>query len=220
MIRVAVFAADDSFHRLFWRAAEEAADVQVELRFRAAAQIRPPLPIDVIVLYAPSQDLIAVASEAIETDVGMVVIGPPDSAHSVSAALVSRGGASGLLDGDAPVEQILSAVRAVDTGLTVSTPAPVGYSAVHRGPPGLSADESAPGDPRAGFQLSQPQLSPRELEVLVLLARGRTNGQIGEELAISENTVKYHLSALYGALDVHRRADAVLAALRQGLISL
>jgi len=64
----------------------------------------------------------------------------------------------------------------------------------------------------------QPHLSPRELDVLRLLASGHENKQIARELGIGEATVKTHVKALYGRLGVRSRAEATATALRLGLI--
>jgi DNA-binding NarL/FixJ family response regulator len=63
-----------------------------------------------------------------------------------------------------------------------------------------------------------PHLSPRELEVLRLLAQGSENKQIARHLGISEATVKTHIKALYGRLGVRSRAEATATSLRLGLI--
>lgn len=63
-------------------------------------------------------------------------------------------------------------------------------------------------------------LSPRELEVLDLLARGYTNKRLAEELAISENTVKFHVSAILAKLGAESRTEAVTVAARRGMIAL
>ena len=62
------------------------------------------------------------------------------------------------------------------------------------------------------------QLTRREAEVLRLLAEGRTAGRIGEELHLSEATVKTHLHNLYEKLGVSDRAAAVATAMRWGLL--
>jgi DNA-binding NarL/FixJ family response regulator len=67
-------------------------------------------------------------------------------------------------------------------------------------------------------QPAEEPLSPRELEVLELVARGTTNRQIAAALFISEATVKTHLLHLYGKLDVNDRAAAVAAAFERGLL--
>jgi len=63
-------------------------------------------------------------------------------------------------------------------------------------------------------------LTPRELDVLVLLADGVGNREIASRLEISEHTVKFHLSAIFGKLGASSRTDAVRRALRSGLIDL
>lgn len=64
------------------------------------------------------------------------------------------------------------------------------------------------------------ELSPREREVLALIGRGMSNEQIARELFISPHTVKNHVSSIYRKLGVEDRAQAVLVALRLGLVSL
>ena len=63
-------------------------------------------------------------------------------------------------------------------------------------------------------------LTPREHDVLVLLAGGVGNREIASRLGISEHTVKFHLSAVFGKLGATTRTDAVRRALRAGLIDL
>lgn len=62
-------------------------------------------------------------------------------------------------------------------------------------------------------------LTPRERDVLGLLSAGEPNKRIASRLGVTENTVKYHLSALYGKLGVSSRAGAVREGLRRGLVS-
>ena len=75
------------------------------------------------------------------------------------------------------------------------------------------------------FNFDQPDeliesLTPRESEVLQLLAQGMPNKQIALELAISEHTVKYHVNAILGKLGAQSRTEAVVRATRAGLILL
>ena len=63
-------------------------------------------------------------------------------------------------------------------------------------------------------------LTPRELEVVELLAEGLSNQAIASRLGISEHTVKFHVSSICGKLGAENRTDAVRRAVRQGLITL
>ena len=63
-------------------------------------------------------------------------------------------------------------------------------------------------------------LTPREIEVLELLAEGLANKAIAERLAISDQTVKFHVASIYGKLGAANRTDAVRRAVRRGLITL
>ena len=65
---------------------------------------------------------------------------------------------------------------------------------------------------------SGPQLSPREREVLQLLADGLSVAQISRDLFISESTTKTHISKLYEKLGAGNRAQALMSALRLGLL--
>ncbi len=73
-----------------------------------------------------------------------------------------------------------------------------------------SIDEAPPLEP----------LTPRELEVLELMAEGRSNKAIGEALGISDQTVKFHVASINGKLGAANRTEAVRRAVRQGLIVL
>ena len=63
-------------------------------------------------------------------------------------------------------------------------------------------------------------LTPREKEVLQLVAEGLTNKAIAQQLAISEHTVKFHVNAIMGKMNAQSRTEAVVRATRLGLISL
>ena len=65
----------------------------------------------------------------------------------------------------------------------------------------------------------QERVTPRELDVLELLAEGLPNKEIGRRLQISDQTVKFHVSSICGKLGASNRTDAVRRALRRGLIS-
>jgi DNA-binding NarL/FixJ family response regulator len=63
-------------------------------------------------------------------------------------------------------------------------------------------------------------LTARELEVLDLVAQGLSNKAIGQRLAISDQTVKFHLASIFGKLGVTNRTEAARSALRKGLVSM
>ncbi|MFD1734285.1 response regulator transcription factor [Deinococcus malanensis] len=62
------------------------------------------------------------------------------------------------------------------------------------------------------------RLSPRELEVLRLLAEGRSNREVAQKLTLSEKTVARHVENVFNKLGVHSRASAVAIAIREGLV--
>lgn len=65
---------------------------------------------------------------------------------------------------------------------------------------------------------SAPKLTARELEVMNALAHGKANKQIARDLSISEKTVRNHISNIYNKLHIYDRTQAVLYAIREGLI--
>jgi DNA-binding NarL/FixJ family response regulator len=107
-------------------------------------------------------------------------------------------GAAGYLLKDASRAELAQAIRAAARGETVLAPS-VAAKLVSR-------------------MRSPVELSRREIEVLRLVARGRTNAEIGRELLISEATVKTHLLRAFGKLDVSDRTAAVTAAFARGIL--
>jgi two-component system, NarL family, nitrate/nitrite response regulator NarL len=73
-------------------------------------------------------------------------------------------------------------------------------------------------DAQAEDEADDP-LSPREREVLQLIAQGRTNREIAEALFVTEHTVKYHVTSLFTRLNVTNRAEAVARASALGLLA-
>ena len=80
------------------------------------------------------------------------------------------------------------------------------------------APERSTGDDDAALDIEP--LTPREVQVLELLAEGLPNKAIAERLAISDQTVKFHVSSICGKLGAANRTDAVRRAVRRGLITL
>jgi DNA-binding NarL/FixJ family response regulator len=69
-------------------------------------------------------------------------------------------------------------------------------------------------------RLNRPELTPREIEVLRLIAAGRINKEVGAELGITEITVKLHVRSILGKLGVNDRTQAVTTALRLGILEI
>ncbi len=113
---------------------------------------------------------------------------------------ILRAGAAGYVRKDAEPETLLAAVRAVARGRTYIDPS-VSDQMVHA---------TAPHD----------ELTPREREVLRRLALGLSNRQIADALCISEETVKTHVRSVLGKLQVENRAQAIVQALKRGLVTL
>jgi DNA-binding NarL/FixJ family response regulator len=67
-------------------------------------------------------------------------------------------------------------------------------------------------------QTVKPKLTPRETEVLLMLVEGASIGKTARSLFMSESTVKTHVGKVYEKLDAHNRAEAVMAAVRLGLV--
>lgn len=83
------------------------------------------------------------------------------------------------------------------------------------------ADPIGPGDPPEGDgEWIEEALTPREIEVLELLAEGLPNKTIAQRLGISDQTVKFHVASLFGKLGAATRTELVRLAVRRGLISL
>ncbi len=121
-----------------------------------------------------------------------------------------RSGASGFLLKDAPAEELASAIRVVAAGDSLLAPGVtrrVIDAFVRR------ADTSTrPVDPRLA------QLTPRELEVLGLLARGLSNQDIGARLFVSEGTTKTHVSNVLTKLGLRDRVQAVIFGYENGVV--
>jgi len=117
----------------------------------------------------------------------------------VDIANAIKAGAKGYLLKDAPRDELLNCIRRVHAGDTC-----IPASLVAKLASGLSSDG----------------LTARELEVLTLLARGRSNKEIGARLSISETTVKAHLRGIFAKLNVISRTEAIAVASRRGLVHL
>jgi len=122
-----------------------------------------------------------------------------------------RAGASGFMLKDAPPEEIAAAVRIVANGEALLAPA------ITRAVIEEFAKQS-PAPPSAAARAVE-ELTPREREVLDLLARGLSNPEICERLVISEATAKTHVARILQKLDLRDRVQAVIYAYETGLVA-
>jgi DNA-binding NarL/FixJ family response regulator len=138
-------------------------------------------------------------------DSKVVVLTTFDEDEHVAAAL--RAGVSGFLLKVAPPEQLIEAVRTVAAGQGLLDPA-----VTLRVIAAFAATEP-PAPPDPGLQ----QLTPREQDVLRLLAEGLSNAEIAARMYLGEATVKTHLSRILMKLGLKTRVQAVVYAYRTGL---
>ncbi len=132
-------------------------------------------------------------------DMGLVVLTMYAGDEQLFAAL--EAGASAFVAKDAPADDVVAAARH-------ALVAPRSFTAANL------ADAM-----RRRMEPSGPQLSPREQEVLELLAEGSGVAAIARKLYVSESTAKTHISKIYEKLGAANRAQAIMAAIRAGLIS-
>jgi DNA-binding NarL/FixJ family response regulator len=132
------------------------------------------------------------AGPGVAEPIKVVVVTTFDLDEYVHQAL--RNGAAGFLLKDSGPALLIEAVRAAVSGDALISPSITVRLLQHLSPPA----STAPGD---------SGLSPRELEVVRLTARGRTNAEIAQELFISVGTVKTHLSSIHAKLDTRNRVE-------------
>ena len=159
-----------------------------------------------VILVAPGdlgdETLVNLSSLSHSEGVPMIWLGPdgiPDHARE------SRRPA-GVIAPDADAETVVAAINAVSLGLQVVDPA--------------IADLHATAIPGADPETTPSTLSPREREVLGLVAAGLPNKAIARTLGISDHTVKFHVSSVLTKLGASSRTEAVTLATRQGILSL
>ncbi|MFJ1746430.1 response regulator [Streptomyces sp. NPDC088116] len=163
----------------------------------------------------PEMDGLAAARELLNPPTGVVHIPKVlmlttfDVDDYVYEAL--RAGASGFLLKDAPPADLIAAVRIVAAGEALLAP-----SVTRR----LIADfaQRRPA-PRRAPSLRLNGLTPRETEVLELIARGLSNQEIADRLVVAEQTVKTHIGRVLSKLDLRDRAQAVIFAYESGLVT-
>jgi DNA-binding NarL/FixJ family response regulator len=172
----------------------------------AVAQARLVQP-DVVLLdlRMPVLDGVAATSQIVAAGLGRVlVLTTYESDEQILAAIGA--GAAGYVLKASPSSEIVAGVRAVAEGESALSPS-VAARLVHHVRTGPVKPVTTPS-----------LLSPRELDVLRLVATGRTNAEIGRELYIGEATVKSHLLRVFAKLKVTDRTMAVIRGIEHGLI--
>ncbi|HEY9728551.1 MAG TPA: response regulator transcription factor [Chroococcales cyanobacterium] len=127
----------------------------------------------------------------------IIVVTTYDSDEDIYRGL--RAGAKGYLLKDAEPDELLVAIRTV-----------------HRGRKYIPPDIGA----KLAQRMSNPQLSDRELEVLRLMVAGKSTQEISAALSIAESTVKFHVNNVLSKLGVSDRTQAIIAALKRGIVSI
>lgn len=163
------------------------------------------VPADVLLIDTGSSFRQTVTRSAHESSAARVLIADEIGRRELIAALHS--GVLAVLPSGCGAEELIAAVEAAAVGLATFTPEQLEMLL-----PSSTADDSD--DP------TNEALTPRESEVLELLARGLSNKEIGTALHVSEHTVKFHVSSIIAKLGVAGRTEAVTRGLRDGLILL
>jgi DNA-binding NarL/FixJ family response regulator len=191
-------------------------------------RLRPDLVL--MDLHMPAMDGVR-ATELITEElpgVRVLALSTFDLDENVVAAL--RAGAGGFLPKDVSPEELIEGVRVVHRGESAVAPRlltrligtfvrvtdPRPSEDIHHTRPGGARPEGR-ARPRP-IPAELDGLTDREREVLVLIARGRSNAEIAHDLSVSPSTVKNHVTSLFAKIGVRDRAQAVIVAYEAGLI--
>jgi DNA-binding NarL/FixJ family response regulator len=155
-------------------------------------------------LSAPDPELLS-ATSLLEAHAAVVALIDEPEASWVARALRAR--VRAILPRDSSEEEIHSAVYAAHRGFVLLDPNVTGELVSRVPSDNMSAE-------------TLDELTPREIEVLGMLAEGLGNKQIAGRLAISEHTVKFHISSILDKLGASSRTEAVTLGIRMGLILL
>jgi DNA-binding NarL/FixJ family response regulator len=176
----------------------------------AEARVRLRQPVDVVLMDYLLPDgtgaEVARASKARWPRAQVIMLTAYDDDETVLDSI--QAGADGFLSKTASIDEILAAVRAAYAGETLLPPSVIAKIAMRV----KVAREQGP-----DTMLVEP-LTTRELEILRLLSAGRTTKEICAELSIAPNTLRTHVQNVTAKLHVHSKLEAVVAALKLGLV--
>jgi two-component system nitrate/nitrite response regulator NarL len=208
--RVRVLVVDD--HPLYRKAVIDAVKSRANLEFvgeaadgrEALDEIRRTLPdVAVVDILMPGLDgfdvLNVVKRDALPTRILLLTA----SVDSAAAYKALGAGAAGCLLKSTGVDELCDAIAAVARGETVLA---------------VEVQARLAGEIRMRSTVERPVLSPREHEILVLTAAGKSAPEVATELVLSPATIRTHLQHLYDKLGVSDRAAAVAEAMRRGLL--
>ena len=147
--------------------------------------------------------------QAVAPDSEVVLLTGSESEEDMVAAI--KGGSRGYILKDMPFEELVSSIDTVAKGGAAISPGMAGklFDVTRH----LLRHQEL-------LASRKPTLTGREIEVLELVADGKTSREIGDLLYISENTVKNHIRNILDKLGLHSRNEAVLYAIKENLISL
>lgn len=178
-----------------------------EQALRIAPAARPDVA--VVDLQLPGRTGVEVARELLRLlpDARVLVLSASGEHADVLEAV--KAGATGYLVKSASKEELLDAIRRVAAGDTVFTPGLAGLV--------LGEFRRLAATPGSGGDEQRPQLTPREVEVLRLVAKGRSYRQIADQLVLSHRTVQNHVQNTLRKLQLHNKVELARYAIEQGL---
>jgi len=182
----------------------EAPDGQAALDQLDAMAIRQDLP-DVVLmdLHMPRLDGIGATKAIKQRHPGVEVVALTSFSEAERVHMALEAGATGYLLKDAEADQVCAAVRAAVRGQVHLDPTVAGI---------LTRSLASP-------RKTATVLTPREREILILVARGKSNRDVADTLVISERTARTHVSNVLSKLGLASRTQAALWAVREGLVS-
>jgi two-component system, NarL family, response regulator YdfI len=178
--------------------------------FDSLAAQWPDLETDIVLVETSAEHFDAVmnslAESRLASEAAVVILADHSEPRQIAEAL--RTGVRAVLPSELSADQLRAALEAAAAGLTVMHSAEV-----------AAMFPAAQVASRALADLAEP-LTPRESEVLQMLASGLANKEIAARLAISEHTAKFHVASILGKLGAGSRTEAVAIGIRRGLVLL